>query len=99
MTGQPLDEWFSVKFNGVEGEFGDDISGFEITRLTLLEALSAFKKIKFSHLLIGLAAYEHGLKNGTLQVEHIWDEGQYQKAYAHLIEEAQRLLGIMGMDA
>ncbi|KTD40465.1 hypothetical protein [Legionella parisiensis] len=91
MSGQPLEEWFTTKFNGVDGEFGDDISGSEIERLTLFEALSKFRKIKFSHILIGLAAYEVCLDNGTLLVENIWHETQFEEVCQVLFEEARRL--------
>ncbi|CAM3137629.1 Uncharacterised protein [Legionella steigerwaltii] len=88
MKGQPLEDWFAAKFKGVDGEFGDDISGSEIERLTLLEALSKFRKIKFSHLLIGLAAYEECLDNGTLLVENIWDEARFEQVRKVILEEA-----------
>lgn len=43
----PLEEWFEEKFNGVNDELGDDISGAEIERLTLLESIAQFKKLNF----------------------------------------------------
>lgn len=92
MTGQPLEEWFTAKFKGVEGEFGDDISGSEMERLTLLEALSTFRKIKFSHILIGLAAYEKCLDNETLLVKNIWNEKQFERARQVMLEEAVKFL-------
>ncbi|MCE0724471.1 hypothetical protein [Legionella resiliens] len=92
MCGQSLEEWFTLQFNGVEGEFGDDISGSEIERLTLLEALSKFRRVKFSHILIGLAAYEKCLDNGTLRVENIWNEAQFERVRQVMLEEASKFL-------
>ncbi len=92
MTGQPLEEWFTAKFKGVDGEFGDDISGSEMERLTLLEAFSTFRKIKFSHILIGLAAYETCLDNGTLLMKNIWNEEQFERARRVMLEEAVKFL-------
>lgn len=77
---QPLEDWFKEKFHGVEGEFGDDISGSEVERLTLLQAIALFRKIRFSHLLIGLAAYNEALDNHTLQIEHVWSDEQFNAA-------------------
>lgn len=92
MKGQPLEEWFAIRFKGIDGEFGDDISGSEIERLTLLEALSKFRKIKFSHILIGLAAYEECLDNGTLRTENIWNEAQFADARQVMLAEASKFV-------
>ncbi len=92
MKGQPLEEWFAAKFNGIDGEFGDDISGSAIERLTLLDALSKFRKIKFSHILIGLAAYEKCLDNGTLRVENIWNETQFEDVRHVMLKEAAKFV-------
>ncbi|WP_454781854.1 hypothetical protein [Legionella sp. WA2022007384] len=88
MRGVPLEDWFAAKFNGIEGEFGDDISGSVIEPMTLLEALSKFRKIKFSHILIALAAYEECIENGTLQIENIWSEVQFERSRQVVIAEA-----------
>ncbi|STY29928.1 Uncharacterised protein [Legionella wadsworthii] len=88
LTGQPLEDWFSTQFQGVKGQFGDDISASAIVRLTLLEALESFKKIKFSHLLNGLAAYDEGINRGVLLIENIWDEAQFIQARQKLCVEA-----------
>lgn len=92
MTGMPLEDWFKAKFNGAEGEFGDDIAGSDIERLTLLEALEQFRKIKFSHVLIGLANYEQSLNNETLRVEHAWDVDKFNAARTTMLREAASLL-------
>ncbi|KTD74166.1 hypothetical protein [Legionella tucsonensis] len=92
MSGQPLEEWFATQFNGIDGEFGDDISGSEIERLTLLEALCKFRKIKFSHILIGLAAYEKCLDNGALRVENIWNGAQFERVRQVMLDEASKFL-------
>ncbi|MFI5407338.1 MAG: hypothetical protein ACHQ1D_12615, partial [Nitrososphaerales archaeon] len=92
MTGKPLEDWFKAKFNGQEGEFGDDIAGSEIKRLTLLEALKDFRKVKFSHILITLACYEECLDKGRLKVENIWDEKKFGAARRELIKEANVIL-------
>ncbi|KTD01763.1 hypothetical protein OQJ19_12275 [Fluoribacter gormanii] len=92
MRGVPLEDWFSAKFNGIGGEFGDDISGSAIAHMTLLEALSKFRKIKFSHILIALAAYEECLDNGTLRVENIWSEVQFEHARQIMLAEASKFL-------
>ncbi|MCW8408151.1 hypothetical protein OQJ13_04100 [Legionella sp. PATHC035] len=91
MRGKPLEEWFAAKFKGIDGECGDDLSGAEIERLTLFEALSKFRKIKFSHLLIGLAAYQEYLDMGILLVENIWDETQFIKARKIILNELANL--------
>ncbi|ETO93982.1 hypothetical protein [Legionella oakridgensis] len=96
MTGMPLEDWFKAKFNGVEGEFGDDIAGSEIERLTLLEGLEQFRKVKFSHLLIGLANYDECLDNGTLLVENIWNVEQFENARTAIHTEASNLLKTHG---
>ncbi|KTC82740.1 hypothetical protein [Legionella cincinnatiensis] len=83
----PLEEWFEEKFNGVNDELGDDISGAEIERLTLLESIAQFKKIKFSHLLIGLAAYNEALDNHRLQISTVWDNDQFDVARKAIVSE------------
>ncbi|MBN9225805.1 MULTISPECIES: hypothetical protein [Legionella] len=92
MTGQPLEDWLQVKFKGVGGEFGDDISGSTIERLTLFDALSVFRKIKFSHILIGLAAYEECLNQGTLLIENIWNEARFAQVREVMLEEATQFI-------
>ncbi|KTC80319.1 hypothetical protein Lche_2339 [Legionella cherrii] len=91
LRGKPLEDWFAAKFKGFDGECGDDLSGSEIERLTLFEALSKFRKIKFSHLLIGLAAYQEGLDKGTLLVENIWNETQFINTRKMILIESAKL--------
>lgn len=91
MKGKPLEDWFAAKFKGIDGECGDDICGSEIERLTLFEALGKFRKIKFSHLLIGLAAYEECLDKGTLLVENIWNETLFLNARKMILNESANL--------
>ncbi|VEB33960.1 Uncharacterised protein [Legionella sainthelensi] len=76
----PLEEWFREKFHGLSDELGDDLSGSKIERLTLLESIAQFKKIKFSHLLIGLAAYNETLDKDVLQINIVWDNYQFAAA-------------------
>ncbi len=92
MTGQPLEDWFKKKFNGIEGEFGDDITGFTVKRMTLLQALTLFRKIKFSHLLITLACQIECINNGTLNEQTVWCPEQFKKAGEELISEANKLM-------
>ncbi|QMT60944.1 hypothetical protein [Legionella sp. PC997] len=94
MRGEPLEDWFAKKFDGVEGEFGDDISGSSIEYMTLLEAFSKFRKIKFSHILIALAAYEECLDNGSLHIETIWSEVQFERSRQVILAEAIKFLDI-----
>ncbi|KTD13720.1 hypothetical protein Lgra_0855 [Legionella gratiana] len=89
---QPLEKWFKEKFKGVDGEFGDDISGSETEKLTLLECIAKFRTIKFSHLLIGLAAYNEFLDNNSLQIDSVWDNGQFDAARKAIVSEAAKLL-------
>jgi len=92
MTGKPLEDWFKDQFNGAEGEFGDDIAGSEIERLTLLQALSKFKTIKFSHVLIVLANQIECLNNATLTLQHTWSNEQYEEARKSLEAGVKELL-------
>ncbi len=80
MTGQPLEEWFKEKLSGAEGELGDDLTGSTIERLTLLQALSKFNTIKFSHLLIVLANQLECYHHKTLDINSSWDKQQYDDA-------------------
>jgi hypothetical protein len=89
---KPLEEWFKSKFDGVDIEFGDDISGSEIERLTLLQAIAQFRQVKFSHLLIGLAAYKEAFANNTLDLKKVWDDQQYKAACEAIGSEAIKLL-------
>ncbi|KTD53668.1 hypothetical protein Lsan_4078 [Legionella santicrucis] len=88
----PLEEWFKKKFNGVNDALGDDISGSKIERLTLLESITQFKKIKFSHLLIGLAAYNEALDNHILQISTVWDNDQFEVARKAIVSDAAQFL-------
>lgn len=96
MSGLPLEEWFVAHFSGTGGEFGDDISASVIERLSLLDALFKYKKIKFSHVLIGLAAYEHFFDNGTLVLENIWNGEQFHHTRQRMLEDAALFLKIKG---
>jgi hypothetical protein len=78
MQGEPLETWFKTKFDGVGCEMGDDMIGNVTTRLTLLEALRIFDKIRFSHILIALQEQLHCLANGSTQLSIIWDQEQFE---------------------
>ena len=89
MHGQPLEEWLKPHFKpGFECELGDDISGSQIERLTLLQALTNFKNIKFSHILSILANQQACMKNDTLVFDKVWNDEHYKQAKETLIKEA-----------
>ncbi|CEG57165.1 hypothetical protein [Legionella fallonii] len=92
MTGQPLEDWFKNKFNGLEGQFGDDITGSTTKHLTLLQAITRFRTIKFCHLLIALACQIECINNGTLNEQTLWSPEQFKKACQEIVEEITKLL-------
>lgn len=95
----PLEEWFREKFNSPNDELGDDLSGSKIERLTLLQSIAQFKNIKYSHLLIGLAAYNEALDNGLLDISAVWNNYQFDAARNAIItmlpifEPRQQVIG------
>jgi CheY-like chemotaxis protein len=90
MTGQPLEEWFSEQFQGAECEFADDLTGSKVEHLTLLEALTKFRAIKFSHLLIVLAQEIQCLDKKILDVDKIWQQQEYVNAKHALVTYLQK---------
>jgi hypothetical protein len=89
MQGEPLETWFKTRFDGVGCEMGDDMTGNVITRLTLLEALSMFDKIRFSHILIALQEQVYCLANGSAQLSQIWHQEQFEAAIKTLHTKAE----------
>lgn len=93
MTGESLDSWFQTKFSGMAGEPGDDLSGSHIEKMTFWESLSAFERVKFSHILIVLQEQIFCLNKGVIPLElaALQDRGEYLKASRALITRANLL--------
>lgn len=80
MNNEPLEAWFSNRFNGAKGEFADDLLGSDIEHLTFLELITHFKQVKFSHLLIVLANEQKKMKENAWDFKRIWKNEDYLKA-------------------
>lgn len=91
MLGQPLEAWFLDRFNQQVGEFSDDIHDAKLKPMTLLQAITEFDKVKFSHLLIALAHTQRTFNN-TLNPSVVWNDNDYQSALNKVMAGTQKLI-------
>ncbi len=77
MTGLPLENWFNLAFAEGQCEFGDDLTGSSIEHLTLLQAITQFSRVKFSHVLIALAHQLECFERDTLEFDSVWNNEHY----------------------
>ncbi len=89
MFSEDLLAWFKRAFHGVEAETGDDIRGSQLVKMTLLEAIANFSKVKFSHLLIVLAHQIESLERGCIALSNVWNNDQYRGARSALAKAAE----------
>ncbi|MFA6303710.1 MAG: hypothetical protein WC627_11360 [Legionella sp.] len=80
MFGQDLLEFFKKEFDGEDAETADDIRGADLVRMTMLEALSKFRQIKFSHILIALVHQVEALAQNVVQFDNVWKNDQLAAA-------------------
>lgn len=70
----------------------DDVFNATKTPMTLMQALAACTKMKFSHLLLILEAYKYAAKLGDLYPSRLWDQHQFLQARQAMIHDIKQYL-------